>query len=979
MFNLWTWKVSNITRMLLSPLRLPHLWLRPGMDLRGPVPNAIVAKLPAAVMAAERPEKFNGLNFSTWQPKMHFYLSQLGLGRYLTEETPTVAEGETDNQVLIAYNAWKDAEYLCRNYMMNCLSDVLYKVYKSKSSAKELWVALDRKYRTENAGSKKYLVGRFLEFSMVDSKTVTSQVHELQLIMHEMNAEGMVVNEPFQVAAVIEKLPSGWKDFKNYLKHKRKEMSMEDLVIRLKNEEDNRLSDKRTKLPSERANIVEHGASSKGKKPLNKLGPKSRVIKKKVQTKFAGKCFNYDKEGHRSADCRAPKKKKANVTEGDEEQLVAVISQLSLVDSNPKEWWLDTGATHHICSDKNAFSELKLIENGEKVYMGNLATSEVKGKGSVMLKMTSGKELKLTNVSYVPDVRKNLVSGTLLTSHGFKMVFESQKVVLSKNGMYVGRGYVKDGMWKLNVIAINSINKNSSAYLLESSNLWHGRLGHVNYDSIRNLMKLDCIPKFQFDSEHKCEICVEAKLTRTSFHSVERDTEPLDLIHSDLCDLKFMPTRGGNKYFVTFIDDSSKYCSIYLLRSKDEAVEKFAMYKLEVENQLNKKIKRLRSDRGGEYVEPFGALCAQTGIIHEVTPPYSPQSNGVAERKNRTIKEMMNAMLLSSGLPQSMWGEAVLSANYLLNRIPRKRKEKSPFELFKGRKPAYKHLRVWGCLAKVMAPGPKRMKIGPKTVDCVLIGYAQNSNAYRFIVYEFKNPDIHKNTIIESKNASFFEHMFPYKEKPASSPYEIGEDTTEMYHQQEEVSEDDTNVEEPRRSKRARVENSYGPDFVTFMVEAGPPTYNEAISSVDGPIWKEAIKSELDSIMQNHTWELVNLPPGCKPLDSKWIFTKKMKVDGTVEKYKARLVIKGYRQKEGLDYFDTFSPVTRITSIRMIIAIAALRNLEIHQMDVKTAFLNGDLEEEIYMEQPEGCKAPGQERKVCKLVKSLYGLKQAPK
>ncbi|CAM8951514.1 unnamed protein product [Rhodiola kirilowii] len=131
--------------------------------------------------------------------------------------------------------------------------------------------------------------------------------------------------------------------------------------------------------------------------------------------------------------------------------------------------------------------------------------------------------------------------------------------------------------------------------------------------------------------------------------------------------------------------------------------------------------------------------------------------------------------------------------------------------------------------------------------------------------------------------------------------------------------------------------------------------------------------------MQNHTWGLVNLPQGCKPLDSKWIFTKKMKVDGTIEKYKARLVIKGYRQKEGLDYFDTFSPVIRITSIRMIIAIVALRNLEIYQMDVKTAFLNGDLEEEIYMDQPEGCRVLGLERKVCKLVKSLYGLKQAPK
>jgi hypothetical protein len=135
----------------------------------------------------------------------------------------------------------------------------------------------------------------------------------------------------------------------------------------------------------------------------------------------------------------------------------------------------------------------------------------------------------------------------------------------------------------------------------------------------------------------------------------------------------------------------------------------------------------------------------------------------------------------------------------------------------------------------------------------------------------------------------------------------------------------------------------------------------------------------MDSILQNHTWELVDLPPGCKPLGYKWIFKKKMKADGSIDKYKARLVIKGYRQKSGLDYFDTYSPVTRITSIRLVLAIASIRNLEVHQMDVKTAFLNGDLEEEIYMEQPEGYVAPGQESKVCKLVKSLYGLKQAPK
>ena len=147
----------------------------------------------------------------------------------------------------------------------------------------------------------------------------------------------------------------------------------------------------------------------------------------------------------------------------------------------------------------------------------------------------------------------------------------------------------------------------------------------------------------------------------------------------------------------------------------------------------------------------------------------------------------------------------------------------------------------------------------------------------------------------------------------------------------------------------------------------------------EAPLWKEAVNNEIESIMQNHTWELVDLPPGSKPLGYKWIFKRKMKADGSIDKYKARLVVKGYRQKEGLDYFDTYSPVTRITSIRMLIAIAALCNLEIQQMDVKTAFLNGDLNEEIYMEQPEGFVVSGQEKKVCRLVKSLYGLKQAPK
>ena len=302
-----------------------------------------------------------------------------------------------------------------------------------------------------------------------------------------------------------------------------------------------------------KANFVEHGQGSKFKKRNNKgkgtkLGPKGGVFKKQ---KFIGKCFNYGKQGHKSSDCRLPKRnklKEANVVDDIskdvyEIDLTAVISEVNLVGSNPKEWWIDTGATHHVCSDKMMFSSFKPIETGEKVFMGNSATLDIKGQGKVVLKMTYGKELTLTNVLYVPEIRKNLVSGSLLNSHGFRLVFESDKFVLSKSGMYVGKGYMSGGMWKLNVMTIIKSEMNttsSSAYILELSNQWHGRLGHVNYDTLCKLINLNHIPTSEIDAKHKCETCVEAKLTRSSFQSIERHTEPLDLIHSDICDLKLV-------------------------------------------------------------------------------------------------------------------------------------------------------------------------------------------------------------------------------------------------------------------------------------------------------------------------------------------------------------------------------------------------------------------------------------------------------
>ncbi|KAK1608830.1 hypothetical protein QYE76_032503 [Lolium multiflorum] len=187
--------------------------------------------------------------------------------------------------------------------------------------------------------------------------------------------------------------------------------------------------------------------------------------------------------------------------------------------------------------------------------------------------------------------------------------------------------------------------------------------------------------------------------------------------------------------------------------------------------------------------------------------------------------------------------------------------------------------------------------------------------------------------------------------------------------------EDDN--EAPKRSKRQRTAKSFGHDFIVYLVDDTPTS--EAYASQDADYWKEAVRSEMDSILANGTWEVTDRPYGCKPVGCKWVFKKKLRPDGTIEKYKARLVAKGYTQKEGEDFFDTYSPVARLTTIRVLLSLAASHGLLVHQMDVKTAFLNGELEEEIYMEQPDGFVVDGQEGKVCKLLKSLYGLKQAPK
>ena len=277
------------------------------------------------------------------------------------------------------------------------------------------------------------------------------------------------------------------------------------------------------------------------------------------------------------------------------------------------------------------------------------------------------------------------------------------------------------------------------------------------------LVKEGILSHLDFSDLNVCIDCIKGKQTKhTTKKAATRSTPLLELIHTDICGSFDAPSWSGEKYFITFIDDYSRYGYIYLLHEKSQSVNVLKVFIDEVERQLDRKVKVVRSDRGGEYYGkynkngqcpgPFAKFLESRGICAQYTMPGTPQQNGVAERQNRTLIEMVRSMLSNCYLPLSLWIHALRTVTYLLNRVPSKAVPKTPYELWREKRPILKHLRIWGCQAEVRLYNPHEKKFDSRTVSGFFIGYPEKSKGFRFYC-----PN-HSTRIVETDNARFIEN-----------------------------------------------------------------------------------------------------------------------------------------------------------------------------------------------------------------------------
>lgn len=405
-------------------------------------------------------------------------------------------------------------------------------------------------------------------------------------------------------------------------------------------------------------------------------------------------------------------------------------------------------------NNKNCLTNFEVIES-EKIMVANGQYMVIKGKGKIVLKMEvngNRRNLQINELLYVPELERNLLSVSKMTKEGYKVNFSKKNCYIKKGDIEVATAKHEKGLHKIEVYGeeVNSVTA-SCETISNCIHIWHRRLGHRNPESIKDLVKrkrADGIEINECKNIKQCVSCIEIKLRRKSFPKVSssRSKEVLDLIHSDLCGPMRTPTVGKKKYFLTFTDDFSRYTTVYLLETKDEVLPKLKDFLTEMKYQFGRVSKCLRSDNGKEYIaREVQDLLRTLGIKVQSTVPYCPEQNEVSERKNRTLVEPARCMLNDAKLPYEYWGEAVMTANYITNRMITKATDKTPYEAWTGKRPNLEHMVTFGSQSFIFIPKEKRTKLEKKAKEGIMLGYSDTSKGYRILDPSTKQITISQN------------------------------------------------------------------------------------------------------------------------------------------------------------------------------------------------------------------------------------------
>lgn len=1009
--------------------------------------------------------KLNNTNFFNWKFKLELLLIKEKVWHTISKETPTG---------LALTEKWSEQDETARALIGLNVEDTQLIYIRNAKSAKEAWKNLKEIHENDSVTCIVTLFRQLYSTRMEEGQDLQNHIDHLSSLFMKITDMGEVFSETMKIGIILSSLPKSWNNLVTTLSTTRKKKEDLTLSIVLSNLFDEEI---RRKI-----NPYENGESLMKVSTNKKFTRGHSNPDQSTSSNFKKVIFCHfcKKRNHSMQDCYKLKayneKNKANMIEDDEsEEFILSICEndifkesdteecmLAVGDQNdktllgirssksdwsifPSEWTLDSGATSHITNERQLLSHFISLDN-KYVQVANGFKLKVHGNGTVKIQLKNQKgktfNAKFTNVLYVPDLRGNFISIRKITQRGFEVRFYEEKADISFNKTILTTATIKNELFKFSnqVCEVKEI-KNKKACIHH----FHRIFGHRNMESIKRMINEKVVTGIELipckDCELQCKVCIESKMTRKSFTKNNQiSTKKIfDLVHTDVCGPMQTLTQSNKKYMLTFIDDFSRYTKVYLLNNKAEVKNKLMDFVNLVKNQFDTKPKKFNSDRGGEYLNhELQAYFNSEGIEFKFTSPYTPQLNGIAERKNRSLIEMVRCMINDANLPKSFWGEAVMRANYLQNRMITSATNKTPYEFLYKKRPQVKDIEIFGSKCYVKIPNEKRRKLEQSSKEMIFLGNdINNSNIYRCYDKENNKIVISRDVTFEnSLESNHYETEFIFKNKnengsesihkkhvsfdpePSPESHSQSQNNSEAFsetggEQSTQNTESDSDHQSTTQNPDSESEHSSTPPIqrISTRINKGNPpnrygydqnlqinsnsddiinmlllcsiTEPKNISDVENSEhkieWTKAMKEEMDSLDKNETWVICELPKGRKAIGCKWLYKVKTDLNGEVDRFKARLVVQGFSQKFGIDYDEVFAPVVKQSTLRILLSIASFKKLKVYQFDVKTAFLNGILNEEIYMKQPPGFEIKGKENHVCLLKRSLYGLKQAPK